>query len=102
MEEAPAKSLYAGPRHPYSRALLSAAPEIDPAQQRERIILEGDLPSPLAPPSGCVFRTRCPHAVAACAATVPALEEVAPGHRTACLRDDIVGRQPGARGSQAD
>jgi len=90
MEEAPAQSLYARPRHPYSKALLSAAPEIDPGTKPDRIILEGDLPSPIAPPSGCVFRTRCQHATPECAATVPPLREVAPGHRTACIRDDVI------------
>lgn len=90
MEEAPAHSLYARPRHPYSKALLSAAPEISPERKSDRIILEGDLPSPIDPPSGCVFRTRCQHAIPECAAAIPALKEVAPGHRTACIRDDIV------------
>ena len=89
MEEAPAQSLYARPRHPYSKALLSAAPEIDPDRKTDRIILEGDLPSPIAPPSGCVFRTRCQHAIPECGTAVPALKEVAPGHRVACIRDDV-------------
>ncbi|MCG8544377.1 MAG: ABC transporter ATP-binding protein [Alphaproteobacteria bacterium] len=89
MEEAPAQSLYAHPRHPYSKALLSAAPEIDPDKKADRILLEGDLPSPIAPPSGCVFRTRCRHAIPECGQAVPALEEVAPGHRVACIRDDV-------------
>lgn len=89
MEEASARDLYARPRHPYTQALLSAAPVIDPDRRRDRILLEGDLPSPIDPPSGCVFRTRCRYAIAQCAGTVPALKEVAPGHRTACIRDDI-------------
>jgi len=87
MEVAPAQSLYAGPRHPYSKALLSASPQIDPQLRRDRVILKGDLPSALSPPSGCVFRTRCRHAIAQCAETIPVLREVAPGHRTACIRD---------------
>ncbi len=87
MEVAPAQSLYAGPRHPYSKALLSASPQIDPQLRRDRVILKGDLPSALNPPSGCVFRTRCRHAIAECAETIPVLREVGPGHRTACIRE---------------
>jgi oligopeptide/dipeptide ABC transporter ATP-binding protein len=87
MEVAPAQSLYAGPRHPYSKALLSASPQIDPQLRRNRVILKGDLPSALNPPSGCVFRTRCRHAIAQCAETIPILREVGPGHRTACIRE---------------
>ena len=89
MESAPARSLYTAPRHPYTRALLSAAPVPDPTVRRERILLQGDIPSPISPPSGCVFRTRCPHAVPDCAAVVPPLREVAPGHVKACIRDDV-------------
>jgi oligopeptide/dipeptide ABC transporter ATP-binding protein len=89
VEIAPTTALFTGPRHPYTEALFSAAPDTDPALRRTRIVLSGDLPSPIAPPSGCVFRTRCPYAVAACAETVPELREVVPGHRKACIRDDL-------------
>jgi peptide/nickel transport system ATP-binding protein len=89
MESAPARSLYTAPRHPYTRALLSAAPVPDPTVRRERILLQGDIPSPISPPSGCVFRTRCPHAIPDCATAVPPLREVAPGHAKACIRDDL-------------
>jgi peptide/nickel transport system ATP-binding protein len=89
MEVAPAQSLYASPRHPYTQALLAASPRPDPDARRERRLLQGDIPSPIDPPSGCVFRTRCPFALAACAQDVPALREVAPGHFKACLRDDL-------------
>ena len=86
MEVAPTRRLYAAPNHPYTQALLSAVPSPDPDARRERIILKGDIPSPISPPSGCVFRTRCPMAIADCAAVVPPLREVAAGHFSACIR----------------
>ena len=86
MEEGPSRELYTAPRHPYTRALLSAAPVPDPKAKRQRIVLQGDIPSPLNPPSGCVFRTRCPHAIEACAKTVPPLEPGKADHRAACIR----------------
>ncbi len=89
MEVAPSRTLYRSPRHPYTQALLAASPRPDPNARRERRLLQGDIPSPVDPPSGCVFRTRCPYALDACASTVPAPREVAPGHLKACLRDDI-------------
>jgi oligopeptide/dipeptide ABC transporter ATP-binding protein len=89
MEEGPTAAVFARPRHPYTQALLSAAPSLDPARRRRRILLEGDPPSPTSPPSGCVFRTRCRHAIAACATAVPPLQARAPGHRVACIRDDM-------------
>jgi oligopeptide/dipeptide ABC transporter ATP-binding protein len=81
-----AERVFASPSHPYTRALISAIPVPDPDARRERILLGGEIPSPMAPPSGCVFRTRCPHATEACAREVPALEARAPGHMSACLR----------------
>jgi peptide/nickel transport system ATP-binding protein len=90
MEVATSKELYTNPKHPYTEALLSAAPIPDPTIKRERIILEGDIPSPINPPSGCVFRTRCRYKIAECEHTVPELREVAPGHFKACIRDDIL------------
>jgi peptide/nickel transport system ATP-binding protein len=90
MEVAPAKALYETPKHPYTEALLEASPRPDPEARRGRRLLEGDIPSPVDPPSGCVFRTRCPYALPACAATVPALREVAPGRFKACIRDDVL------------
>lgn len=97
VEIAPTRELFTEPRHPYTAALLSAAPSPDPRTRRERTILTGDIPSPASPPSDCVFRTRCPHAMPACAGERPALRDVTPEHAHACIRDDIVltGSSPG-------
>ena len=90
MEEAPAEALFSDRRHPYTRALLSASPRRPGRARGPRIVLSGEIPSPAAPPSGCVFRTRCPHALPACADKVPELRELAPGRHAACIRDDLV------------
>lgn len=86
MEIADRDAIYAAPLHPYTQALISAVPVPDPDVEKgkERIVLGGDLPSPMKPPSGCVFRTRCPKASDVCASAVPVLEEKAPGHFVAC------------------
>lgn len=86
MEIADRDAIYAAPLHPYTQALISAVPVPDPDVEKgkERIVLGGDLPSPMKPPSGCVFRTRCPKASDICATDVPVLEEKAPGHFVAC------------------
>ena len=81
-------ALYDAPQHPYTKALLSAVPIPDPAieAKRERTVLAGEVPSPLRPPSGCVFHSRCPIAIDECRRTVPELREVRPAHRAACIR----------------
>ena len=84
VETAPKKELYANPRHPYTRALLSAVPIPDPEVKKERITLKGDLPSPSNPPSGCLFHTRCPHCTEKCKTQVPTPVEIAPGHIVKC------------------
>jgi peptide/nickel transport system ATP-binding protein len=86
MELAERKTIYTAPLHPYTHSLLSAVPIPDPARQkgRTRILLQGDLPSPIDPPSGCVFRTRCFQAQEKCAVEVPPIREIAPGHQIAC------------------
>lgn len=88
VEEGPALEVIGKPRHPYTRALVSAIPRIRFAEQEERtrVNLSGDLPSPLRPPDGCAFHPRCPYATPACVASKPALESVGPEHRASCLR----------------
>jgi peptide/nickel transport system ATP-binding protein len=88
MEIAERDELYENPLHPYTQALLDAAPIPDPEVERTRAprALTGELPSPLAPPVGCVFHTRCPRASAECKAVVPELREIRPGHFAACIK----------------
>lgn len=85
MEIAPAATLYSRPNHPYTQALLAAVPVANPRQRRERTRLKGDIPSPINPPSGCVFRTRCPMAKPECAQVVPELKKIGPDHASACI-----------------
>ena len=92
MEEGSTAEVFARPCHPYTQALLSAAPSLDPDRRGRRILLKGDPPSPADPPSGCVFRTRCPHAIPACAEAVPPfIAGGSPGHRVACIRPEVFG-----------
>jgi peptide/nickel transport system ATP-binding protein len=96
MEAASRDALYESPRHPYTKALLSAIPSAEPGvSERERVLLEGEIPSPISPPSGCRFRTRCPWAIDACAEVDPSLEPVGMGSAVACIRaDDIASGAP--------
>jgi peptide/nickel transport system ATP-binding protein len=89
VELAPTRALFDGPLHPYTEALLSAVPVPDPAARRKRIILAGDVPSPVELPTGCRFHARCPYAFDRCRVEEPVLQEVAPAHRVACHLRDI-------------
>jgi oligopeptide transport system ATP-binding protein len=78
------RELVRNPQHPYTRALLSAVPVVDPASKRQRIVLSGDVPSPIHPPSGCTFHPRCPLVQDICRVEMPPLREISPGHWVAC------------------
>jgi peptide/nickel transport system ATP-binding protein len=89
MEVAPTALLFETPLHPYTQALLAASPKPNPEDKREYVALNGDIPSPVNPPSGCVFRTRCPHMIEACSSRRPELRDMGQGRFKACIRDDI-------------
>src|SRR5947208_2880365 len=84
VEHADTRTIFTRAQHPYTEALLSAVPVPDPAIRRQKRVLQGDVPSPVKPPSGCHFHTRCPYAVERCKAESPPLREIAPGHRVSC------------------
>jgi len=94
MEVATTAALFARPLHPYTQALLAASPTPDPRARSTHVPLKGDIPSPVNPPSGCVFRTRCPYAIEACAQTRPEPRAMGGGRFKACIRDDIAELQP--------
>ena len=97
VEIGPVERLYGAARHPYTRALLTAVPSMDPSRRTERSPLAGDPPNPIDPPSGCRFRDRCAHAAEVCARIEPALFETVPGHLAACHLDDPASGHPEAR-----
>jgi oligopeptide/dipeptide ABC transporter ATP-binding protein len=84
VETADAKTIIREPQHPYTQALISAVPEVDPESKRQRIVLPGDVPSPIHPPPGCPFHPRCPVAEARCKTDVPQLREISSSHWAAC------------------
>ena len=84
VEYATTKQIFTNGQHPYTEALLSAVPVPDPAVKRQKRVLQGDVPSPVNPPPGCHFHTRCPYAVARCKVEAPPLREIAPGHHVSC------------------
>ena len=88
VELADAKAIYAEPLMPYTKALISAVPVPDPEIEanRQRMVLEGDVPSPINPPTGCRFHTRCPYMIEACKEVVPQLVQIKPNHHAACIR----------------
>jgi peptide/nickel transport system ATP-binding protein len=84
VELAEARAIIRAPKHPYTQALISAVPVVDPDSKRQRIVLPGDVPSPIDPPPGCPFHPRCPLVEDRCRVEIPALREIAPGHYAAC------------------
>jgi len=93
VEVAPKRAIFAAPRHPYTKALLSAVPVPEPGAARERIILKGDVPSPINPPKGCRFHTRCPYAFDRCRSEEPPLRPTEHGHLAACHLHDLPAAQ---------
>ena len=96
MEIGTAEQVTQRPRHPYTQALLAASPKADPEAPKLTRLLKGDIPSPIAPPSGCVFRTRCPYATPACAEVIPPLRDSGEGGAYACILDSIPERTEAA------
>jgi oligopeptide transport system ATP-binding protein len=91
VELGPSKAVVEEPKHPYTQALISAIPVVDPDSKRQRIVLPGDVPSPINPPSGCPFHPRCPYAQDICKVDLPPLREITPGHWAACHFAEVIG-----------
>jgi oligopeptide/dipeptide ABC transporter ATP-binding protein len=89
VEEADTEEIFSRPLHPYTQALLASIPVPAPRASRKRSRLEGDVPTPISPPAGCRFHTRCPIAIDECKSSKPPLIEISPGHKVACLRTDV-------------
>ena len=89
VEEADTEQIFARPLHPYTQALLSSIPEPVPREKRQRVRVEGDVPTPINPPPGCRFHTRCPIAIEECKLAKPPLIEISPGRRVACIRTEV-------------
>ena len=96
VEIGPTEALFSTPRHPYTKALLDAAPELDPARRSRKVAAHGELPSPIHPPTGCLFNTRCPYAFDRCFAERPALDDRGPAHLAACHLADFGLKDPTA------
>ena len=90
VEQAPKQAIFATPLHPYTRMLLAATPLLDAAQRKTAVVVKGELPSPIDPPAGCVFASRCPYATEQCVAERPMLRQVA-GTRVACHHVEAIG-----------
>jgi len=93
VEMGPKRNIFAAPKHPYTKALLSAVPKPEPGAKRQRIILKGDVPSPINPPHGCRFHTRCPYVFDRCRTIEPELRLTADGHFAACHLNELPASQ---------
>ena len=91
VEQGPKQAIFDAPQHPYTIALLGSTPSVDPQQRRDRVVLKGEMPSPLNPPSGCAFNGRCPYATDLCGKERPELRPVG-GHTVACHHAEAIGR----------
>ena len=102
VEEAPVKELYSNPRHPYTRALLSAVPEVTRRGRKSRILLEGDVPTPIDPPAGCLFHTRCPQVMDRCRTMAPPEFSISSGHVSSCFLEEEMEKGGGVASAAPD